>query len=321
MTTALYRAALSVLMLLALALAGCDPMAPVAIPTPAETATPTPTLTPTPSFTPTPDASPTPTPYPCEEDGRFISIEPNRSTTAAEDIPYRAYLPPCYQQTLRRYPLVILLPSQATTNSEWETLGLAEALNTGIRTGILPPMVVVMPALGRIGLRDAFPPDRSYETVLLDELLPALNRDFCLYERREYRALAGLGRGGMWALSVAMRYPTVFGIAGGHSAVLPDSLPPAFSPAEIARNSADLPASGLRLYLDSGVQDTAATAGLQRLSDRLTARQIAHTYLINPVGRGDAEYWASHLGEYLAFYGQLWPRSISALPDCRQPSP
>lgn len=308
-------------------LAACDPMAPVVVPTPDVTNTPTPTFTPTATISPTPSATPTPnytptaTPYPCDEGGRVISVEPNRSAIAGEDIPYRAYLPPCYQQTSRRYPLAILLPAESDDAEIWEAVGLVEALDTGIRTGILPPMVVVMPSLGRIGERDAFPPDRSYETVILDELLPGLNRDFCLYERREYRALGGVGRGGFWALMVALRYPTVFGAVGGHSAPLPDSVPPEFSPAEVARNSADLPASGLRIYLDSGVQDTEAAAGLQRLSDRLTARQIAHTYLINPVGQADADYWRTHLGEYLAFYGQAWPRELGALPDCREPSP
>ncbi len=308
-------------------LAACDPMAPQVVPTPDVTNTPTPTLTPsatvspTPSVTPTPDYTATPTPYPCDQDGRIIEIEPNRSETAGEDIPYHAYLPPCYQETTRRYPLVILLPSVQDTAIEWESIGLASAMDVGIRAGILPPMVVVMPALGRIGTRDAFPPDRSYETVLIDELLPALERDFCLYERRDYRAIGGIGRGGFWALSVALRHPDLFGAAGGHSALLEDDVPPEFSPAEIARNSADLPASGLRMYLDSGVQDSEAVRGLQGLSDRLTARQIAHTYLINPVGTGDDSYWTSHLGEYLAFYGQPWPRELGALPDCRQPSP
>lgn len=309
-------------------LVACDPMAPVVEPTSAVSATPTATLTPTatvsptPSATPTPDYTPTPTPYPCDQDGRIITIEPNRSDIAGEDIPYRAYLPPCYQETTRRYPLLMLLPSTQGTTEEWEAFGLASALDVGIRSGILPPMVVVMPALGRIGTRDAFPPDRSYESVILDELLPSLERDFCLYQRREFRAIGGVGRGGFWALSVGVRYPDIFGAAGGHSAILEEEdIPPAFSPAEVARNSATLPASGLRLYLDSGVQDTAAVDGLQRLSDRLTARQIAHTYLINPVGAGDAAYWTSHLGEYLAFYGQPWPRNLGALPDCREPSP
>jgi enterochelin esterase-like enzyme len=320
-------AVVAALVMLAGVLAACDPMSQAAIPTPANTNTPTPTLTatatitPTPSATPTPVLTPTATPFPCDEGGEVVEIAPNRSASAGEDIPYRVYLPPCYQQTLRRYPLVILLPSQAGDPDEWEGLGLVSLLDAGIRSQVLPPMVVAMPVLGRSGGRDIFPPDPSYEGFLLDDLLPALNRDFCLYERREYRALGGLGRGGFWALSIGLRYPTVFGAVGGHSASLPAEVPPAYNPPDIARNSADLSASGLRIYMDSGVQDTDVAAGLQRLSDRLTARQIAHTYLINPIGVADAAYWTSHLGEYLAFYGQPWPRDLGSLPDCRQPSP
>lgn len=313
-------------------LSACDPMAPrptpqVIIVTPEPTATPaftpTPTETRTPIPTATPDFTPTPTPFPCDEEGRLLESGENRSTIAREDLPYVAYVPPCYIRSAKRFPLLILLHGLQERQTQWENLGVATVLDQSIRLGTLPPMIVVMPYLGNIGVRNAFPPDPSYETVLLDELLPSIERDFCVYEDRGYRAIGGISRGGFWAFSVAMRHPDLFSIVGAHSGFFPDEggeVPSAFNPIEIARNSTTLPGANLRIYLDNAARDDAGL-GQKTLADRLGARGITHTYIINTVGAHDNDYWASHLTEYLSFYGETWPGDYNALPSCLEPSP
>ena len=320
-------AALAAVALLAI-LTACDPMIPViepTVPTPTLSGTETPTPPPAPSATPTasptPDVTPTPTPFPCDEDGMVVEVEDNESAIARENLPYQAYLPPCYQSSLKRYPLVLLFADAPRNSALMETLGIAQTMDQGIRLGTLPPMVVVMADLGTQGTRNQFPPERSAETVIRDELLPGLARDFCLIEQRAYRTVGGFGEGGFWAILSAFRTPDLFSAVGGHSAVLDNTVPPADNPLEIARNSTILPGAGLRLYFDNGTADENAANGLQLLSDRLTARQIAHTYVINPVGEGDAGYWSAHISEYLEFYGRDWPRDYAALPICTEPSP
>jgi enterochelin esterase-like enzyme len=184
-------------------------------------------------------------------------------------------------------------------------------------------MIIVMPYVGSIGNNSTFPPAPSYETVVLEELLPAIERDFCTWNRREYRAIAGISRGGFWAYSIALRHPDVFGIVGGHSAYMTENLnevPAAFNPLELAQNSALLPEAGLRMYIDNGAEDPSGRI-LQRFSSHLTARGIPHTYVINPVGGHDEAYWSAHVSEYLAFYGRNWPREVTSLPSCADPSP
>lgn len=311
-----------------LVLAACDPMIPVVeptVPTPTLSGSPTATSTPSPTSIPTatitPNFTATPTPFPCQEDGLVIAIDENESPAARENLPYQAYLPPCYQTSLQRYPLVVLFGDAPGSSGLMESLNIAQTLDQGIRLGTLPPMVVVVADLGRQGTRDQFPPERSAETVIRDELLPGLERDFCLIERREFRAVGGFGRGGFWAIHSAFKTPDMFSAVGGHSAILNNAVPPAENPLEIARNSTILPGAGLRYYFDNGATDEDASDGLQLLSDRLTARQIAHTYLINPVGEGDATYWAAHVSEYLEFYGRGWAKDYAVLPSCEEPSP
>lgn len=323
------RIALLLFIAAAFLLTACDPMAQrptrqvivVSL-----TATAAPTISATPSHTrtliptETPDFTPTPTPFPCEDDGQILEISQYQSDAARENLPYHVYLPPCYAETQQRYPVLFLLHGLAERQSQWADLGIERELNQGIRLGILPPMIVVMPYYGNIGTRNRFPPDPSYETVLVEELLPRIELNFCVWEDRDYRAIGGISRGGFWAYSIAMRHPDLFSIAGSHSGVYPENIPAANNPLEIARNNTLLPEIDLRLYLDNGARDDAGISQ-QTLSDRLRTRAIPHTYIINPVGGHDADYWSAHISEYLDFYGETWPRNYSSLPSCLEPSP
>lgn len=312
---------------------GCDPLAQqptaevlIITAAPSDTPTLTPTVfvtrTAVPTFTPVITPSPT-TPACDEEAGQVITVDPFRSETAGENLRYNVYIPPCYAKTQKRYPYVILLHGAGDTEKQWSDLNLTNALDQGLRLGALPPMILVMPYTGSIGNDNTFPPDPSYETVLLDELVPAVERDFCSWSDRSHRAIGGISRGGFWAYSTALRHPDIFGIVGGHSAFFPEDLnevPSTFNPLELALNSALLPDSNLRMYLDNGANDIAGV-NQELFSSRLSSRAIPHTYVVNPVGEHNDEYWSAHISEYLAFYGRDWPRDTSALPSCLQPSP
>ena len=324
-------------LLIGLVLAACEPLA-MYNPTPiylivtgVPSNTPPPTLTPTRASTNTPQPSPTvevtpsPTPRACAEDeGLYFDITDNRSElTANENLRYRVYVPPCYFSSGRRFPVVYLLHGLSYREQQWEELGLDTALEQGLRLGVLPPMVVVMPYLGNLGQLNSFPPDLSYETFMLEGLLPRVERDLCTWQAREYRAIGGISRGGFLAYSIAMRNPDVFGIVGGHSAYFPNNtaeIPAPFNPLELALNSSLLQEARLRMYMDNGAADSSGPSQ-QLFSARLAARGIQHTYVVHAVGEHNNDYWAPHVAEYLAFYGRDWPRSYDALPSCAEPSP
>ena len=251
----------------------------------------------------------------------MIAFDDFRSDVAGENLRYRVYIPPCYLETEKRYPYTILLHGQATTELQWDRLGIDEALDQGIRLGAVAPMIIVMPYTGNIANRDVFPPDPSYETVILDELVPAIERDFCTWSDADHRAIGGISRGGFWAFSIAMRHPDIFGRAGAHSAVFTETnAPPAFNPLDIALNSTFLDEAALRLYMDNAANDPAGR-NQELLSSRLSSQAIPHTYLIHPVGDHSDDYWQAHVTEYLDFYTDDWPRDINDLPSCREASP
>jgi enterochelin esterase-like enzyme len=316
-----------------LLLAACDPLAPVITPTPQVIiVTPEPTITPSPTATLPPSATPTitptrastatPTAEPClDEGGQMVVFDDFRSSIANENLRYRVYIPPCYLESGKRYPYVILLHGLNNTELQWDELGADEMLDQGIRLGALSPMILVMPYMGSIGNDNTFPPDPSYERVILEELIPAVERDFCTWNDRDHRAIGGISRGGFWAYSVGMRHPDMFGILGGHSAFFDTSnAPPANNPLELALNQSFLSDADLRMYLDNGASDY-VSANLELFSSRLSARGIPHIYIINPVGDHDDAYWEAHVSEYLTFYSRDWTRNVSELPSCLEPSP
>jgi len=316
-------------------LVACEPFAynptPVTVlitEVPTETFTPSPTLTPsiTPTIAPTETPFvPTPTPFPCQEDtGVFVDVDDNPSENGrGENLRYRVYLPPCYQVTQKRFPVVYLLHGLSYREEQWEDLGINSALEQGIRAGALPPMILVMPYLGQLGQFNVFPPDPSYELFVIDELMPEVERSFCTVENREHRAIGGISRGGFLAYSIAMRNPDLFSIVGGHSAYFPinsGDIPPAFNPIELALNEGFMQEINLRMWLDNGAGDSSASS--QQLFDsRLTQRSIQHTYVVHPTGEHNNEYWSAHISEYLTFYGREWVRDYGQLPDCAEPSP
>jgi len=168
------------------ALTACGPLVPIPTPTPQiiivtpePSATPPPTNTPPPTDTPSPSPTPTntltPTPFPCtQESGQWIVFDEFRSAIARENLRYRVYVPPCYQETLKRYPLLILLHGLRYTELQWDEVGIDEALDQAIRLGALGPMIVALPHFGSIGVENSFPPDPSYVSVIMDELLPTI---------------------------------------------------------------------------------------------------------------------------------------------------
>ena len=323
-----------ILLLIGVLLAtACEPLVPTptpqiivitATPSPGPTITPTPSLTPTPDVTVTPTPSPSPTAALCPEtEGQVIVFDTFDSEIAGRNMPYRVYVPPCYFESQRRYPVVYLLHGAASDDTQWQDLGVTETLDRGLSLNQYPPMLLVMPYGAHLLPNSDFPPDPSMETFILDELIPRVERDFCVWEDRDYRAIGGISRGGFWALSIAMRHPEVFSAVGGHSPSLDtDNTPPEFNPLDLALSAPFI--DTLRIYLDNGASDPVRPE-VEMLSNRLVERQIAHEYVINPLGGHDEAYWSSHMADYLAFYGGTaadgWPREAGQLPSCLEPSP
>jgi len=266
------------------------------------TFTPTSTPTPTPTLTPTPTSTPTPT---CTETMGRTEQHTYFSQTTGDEQPYRIYLPPCYDQVGRRYPVLYLLHGWPYDEAHWDSLGADEAASAGIGTGTLPSLIIVMPGGSERLYVDTCGGDHSFEGQVVNDLIPHVDGAYRTWAEREGRAIGGVSRGGVWALEIGFRHPDLFAAVGAHSPALSVNMAaPTYDPFYLLEEPG---VAVLRIHLDAGDTDWARKS-TQALHEALETRGIAHEYVVHTGGHENG-LWATNVAEYLAFYAGAWPVS------------
>ncbi len=274
-------------------------------PLPTSTDAPRPTDTPVPS----------PTVPPCTDNEGLLFDSSFSSDITGDDINFRIYLPPCFYESGRRFPYVLLLHGSGSDQTQWsDDVGVHTTLEDALDSPNIAPMVLIMPEGGTTQEANFFTGGESWEDIIVTELIPGLERDFCLWNESAGRAIGGISRGGFWAMSIALRNPGLFDAVGGHSpAFFEDNAPASHNPLDLAAVAS--PSIPLRIYLDVARADNAAeNVGL--FSTSLNSRGVAHTYAVSPTGEHNAAYWSSQVLDYLEFYSASWPKNLSDLPSC-----
>lgn len=245
----------------------------------------------------------------CGETAGRVERSRYRSQIAETTMYFSVYLPPCYDQTAERYPVIYLMHGSNEDDGQWVRLGLPEVLDEGIRSGAIPPLVAVMPFGEWIANENRF--DRvSWANVFLQELMPLAEASYRIETRRERRAIGGISRGGFWALQLAFRHPDLFSAVGGHSAFLDDyHAPPEYNPLRLALATPNI--DQLRIWLDRGKDDYAAP-GLDLMDERLRERGVDYQYTVYPEGQHYLTYWRQHVAEYVDFYTADWVSEAAA---------
>jgi len=175
-----------------------------------------------------------------------------RSNVVGDERDYYVYTPPGYDRaTARRYPVLYLLHGFSDDADGWTSpVGRANViLDNLIAAGKATPMLIVMP-LG-YGTPDMLasgppgtprPPDlrernaRKFGEALIQELIPAMERDYRVAGDAGSRAIAGLSMGGFEALYVGLHNPDKFAWVGGFSSALMDA-PVSFAKLDSSVNS------------------------------------------------------------------------------------
>jgi enterochelin esterase-like enzyme len=250
----------------------------------------------------------------CTDTTGTLITEDLFSAAAGEQLRYSVYLPPCADATSKRYPYVLLMHGSDRTDTHWDNLGMDEAIAVGYALGQIPPVALVLPYGGEIANLNYFGPTYSYENVLLNEFMPAVEDRFCLQTTGNSRAIGGISRGGFWAWSLGMRHPERFAAVGGHSPIFAwehaRTHNPLFLTAEVEITE-DFP----RLYVDRGRDDWWAF-NIDLMAPQLERHNIPATVLVNENGTHDDTYWRRQLHAYLEFYTADWTANWETYPDC-----
>lgn len=239
-------------------------------------------------------------------------------------MPYQVILPPRYEaEKTTRFPVLYLLHGLGGHYDNW-------AGKTNLtKYAAAYPFILVMPEGGDGWYTDsATAPADKYESYIIQELVPEIDKNFRTVAERRGRAVAGLSMGGFGALKFGVKYPQMFALAASTSGAVAsasyrtlDDLPKnewlrkpvlaAFgAPSSATHKENDLfkllgemPPDKIAalpfLYLDCGTEDPLGLLPVnQQLAQLLVARKIPHEFRQLP-GKHDWKFWNNQVQEIL----------------------
>ena len=236
-------------------------------------------------------------------------------------LPYNVILPPGYRASrTTRYPVLYLLHGHAGHYTDWLTRTNVADYATQYR------MIVVMPEGNNSWYVDsAGVATDKYESYILKELIPDVDKRYRTIQSRYGRAVAGLSMGGYGAIKYGLKYPATFVFAGSMSGAFGvtrytetemggsnwEPFLKIFGPPgsdvrkandvlEIARGLSPARVGSLPyFYFDCGTEDAAQHFKPNReLSEIFLEKKIAHEYRELPGGHSWA-YWDQQVQEVL----------------------
>jgi putative tributyrin esterase len=247
-----------------------------------------------------------------------------KSKLAGKTLPYSVVLPSTYSlagQIALSYPVLYLLHGLTGHYSDWLS-------KTKLTDYAAQYQIIIVTPEGNDGWYTdaAMVPADKYETYILEELIPDVERRFRTFKGRQGRAIAGLSMGGYGALKFGVKYPERFIFAASMSGALDAatlsvdnpratwealrvSIQQTFGPLDSPTRAANdlyklirnFPAERLAslpfLYLDCGTED-GLIATNRELATVLLERKIPHEFRQLP-GKHDWVYWDQQVREVL----------------------
>jgi enterochelin esterase family protein len=135
------------------------------------------------------------------------------------------YLPPGYDDSNHRYPVVYLLTGFAgrgkfMLNDSAFDETIQERVDRLIAEEVIDPMILVLPdGFTRYGGSQYLNSSAigRYEDHLIEEIVPFIDQRYRTKAESGYRAIAGKSSGGYGAIVQTMQHPDIFGLVACHS--------------------------------------------------------------------------------------------------------
>lgn len=216
------------------------------------------------------------------------------------------YTPADYDTNVsQRYPVLYLQHGMGEDERGWSQQGkMANILDNQIAAGKCVPMIVVMD-YGNCGYIHGTRPGESREEfgasftpILLNDIIPYIDRTFRTLTDRDHRAMAGLSWGGHQTFQTTLANLDKFAYIGAFSGAI--FLPPQADVRQVYNGVfADADAFNGKvhaLFLGMGSEENMGSKGL---SEKLTAIGIRNTYYESPGTHHEWLTWRRCLNEFL----------------------
>jgi S-formylglutathione hydrolase FrmB len=232
---------------------------------------------------------------------------------------YEVILPPGYQESDRRYPVLYMLHGAAGGAGEWLEIGLHSAADTLWQERADGDFIIVLPEGDTFSyyLNHTNNGPR-YGDYLSYDIVEEIDTNFRTLPTAPFRAIGGLSMGGDGALRLGLTYPSIFGVVGAHSPTTRqtyDQRPGHIygderywqqnNPLWLIRNTDT--ASDLRIWIDMGLDDVWLPSA-QALLAALEAKGVEPDYHEFEGDHG-GEYWTANQASYLQFYRQAFDQA------------
>jgi enterochelin esterase-like enzyme len=245
-----------------------------------------------------------------------------QSKIANDERDYFVYTPPNYDVRRKEpYPVLYLHHGWLQDTNAWLEDGAANVtLDTLINQGKAVPMLVVMPhAYGTsagpadIDLLDMLP---TYSRILLEELIPQVERHYNVAAEPSGRAIAGLSMGGAESMHIGLNHLETFAWLGSFSGAFntwpltrpvrnpTDGGRPRFAlaesklPAQFPKLDARSNARIKLLWIACGTADFGALPTNRQFKTYLDSKSVKVTYTETPDMGHTWPFWRQNLADF-----------------------
>ncbi len=248
------------------------------------------------------------------------------------DVAYAIYLPPGYDGSTQRYPVVYLLHGYSDNETAWIKWGeISETADRAIANREIPPMIIVMPDAKITWYVNDKEGKNRYEDMAIQEMIPYIDANYRTRAEKSDRAVAGLSMGGYGSLVWSLHHPDLFTACAAYSpGVMTDDqvreLPQKQydtwfgnifgvgkdgnritehwknnSPVDLMNTLPKDKIEQVRYYIDIG-DDDFLYKGNSTMHINMRDREIAHEYRVHD-GYHNWQYWRTNIIEGLKFIG------------------
>ncbi len=211
-----------------------------------------------------------------EKPHKLVTHHELASQAMARVVGYTLYLPPGYaEESDRRYPVIYFLHGSGG-NENSDGPGFAGIVDRLIKAGTVPPVICVFPNGGQSGYRDHPDTGINVRTMIIDELVPLIDRSHRTQPDRATRLIGGYSMGGGGAVRLALTHPQLFGAAAAFAGGLGNrrSDQPLPEPTAETLRAQD---PTVRLLLITGYDDQATHQGHWPFIERLREANYSFT--------------------------------------------
>ena len=231
--------------------------------------------------------------------------------------------PKGYKKSNKKFPVVYLLHGYSGNYGTW-VKSFKEVANQVDKYGFI--VIGVDGNYSSWYFDSPIDPTFKYETYIIDELVPYIDKKYKTIASPAGRAISGLSMGGHGALYLSFKHQDVYGAAGSMSGGV--DIRPFSENWDIKKRLGaitDFPENWykntvinmlnlvennkLKLIIDCGVDDFFIDVN-RKLHDKMLTLKINHDYIERP-GKHNIDYWENSLKFQLLFFNNFFKEALN----------